>query len=53
MALTCGAVCRRVDIVGSFKRPSVDVHFGANETPGDAVRVRRSSSSNKGGGPLR
>ena len=50
--LTCGAICRRVDIVGLFKLPSVDVHLRGNETPGDAVRVRRSSSSNKGGGPL-
>ena len=36
--VTCRAVCRRVDIVASFKLPSVDVRLGANETPGDAVR---------------
>ena len=47
MAFTCGAVCRRVDIVGSFKLPSVDVRLSANEAPGDSVRLRRSSSSNK------
>ena len=46
-ALTCRAVCRRVDIVASFKLPSVDVRLGTNETPGDAVRVRLSYSSNK------
>ena len=51
--VTCDAMCRHVDIVGSFKIPSVDVRLGANEAPGDAVRVRRSSSSKKGGGPLR
>jgi len=44
-------VCRRVDIVASFKLPSVDVRFGANEAPGDAVRVRLSSSSDKGEDP--
>ena len=41
-------MCRRVDAVASFKLPSVDVRLGANEAPGDAVRVRLSSSSNKG-----
>ena len=46
-ALTCRAVCRRVDIVASFKLPSVDVRLGANEASGDAVRVRLSSSSDK------
>ena len=46
-ALTCHAVRRRVE-VASFKLPSVDVRLGANEAPGDAVRVRLSSSSNKG-----
>ena len=51
MALTCRAVCRRVDIVASFKLPSVDVRLGENEAPGDAVRVRLSSSSNKGEDP--
>jgi len=40
-----------VDIVTSFKLPSVDVRLGANEAPGDAVRVRLSSSSNKGEDP--
>jgi len=48
-ALTCRAVCRRADIVASFKLPSVDV--GANEAPGDAVRVRLSYSSTKGEDP--
>jgi len=33
-ALTCRAVCRRADIVASFKLPSVDVRLGANEAPG-------------------
>ena len=47
-ALTCRAVCRRVDRVTSFKLPSVDVRLGANEVPGDAVRVRLSSSSSNG-----
>ena len=42
---------RRVDIVGSFKLPSVDVRLGANEAPGDAVRFRQSSSSNNGEDP--
>ena len=51
MALTCRAVCRRVDIAASFKLPSVDVCLGANEAPGDAVRVRLSYSSNKGEDP--
>jgi len=51
VALTCRAVCRRVDIVASFKLPSVDVSLGENEAPGDAVRVRLSSSSNKGEDP--
>ena len=46
-ALTCGAVCRRVDTVDSFKLPIVDVRLGANEAPGDAVRLRRSSSGTK------
>jgi len=50
-ALTCHAVCRRVDIVASFKLPSVDVRLGANEALGDAVRVRLSYSSNKGEDP--
>ena len=50
-ALTCRAVCRRVDIGASFKLPSVDVRLGANEAPGDAVRVRLSYSSNKGEDP--
>ena len=50
-ALTYRAVCRRVDTVASFKLTSVDVHLGANEAPGDAVRVRLSYSSNKGEGP--
>jgi len=45
--------CVRVDIVGLFQLPSVDVRLGANEAPGDAVCAKRSSSSNKGGGPLR
>ena len=40
---------RRVDIVASFKLRSVDVRLGANEAPGDAVRVRLSYSNNKGG----
>ena len=44
-ALTYRAVCRRVDIVASFKLPSVDVRLGANEAPGDAVRVRLSYAS--------
>ena len=44
-------VCRGVDIVASFKLPSVDVRLGANEAPGDAVRVRLSYSSNKGEEP--
>jgi len=39
VVLTCGAVCRRVDIAGSFKLPNVDVRLGANEAPGDAVRL--------------
>ena len=51
MTITYGAACRLVDMVGSFKLPSVDVHLGANEAPGDAVRVRRSSSNNKGEDP--
>ena len=42
---------RRVDIVVSFKLPSVDVRLGANEAPGDAIRVRLSYSSNKGEDP--
>jgi len=46
-ALTCRAVCRRVDIVASFKLPSVGERLGANEAPEYAVRVRLSSSSNK------
>ena len=50
-ALTCRAVCRRVDIVTSFKLLSEDVRFGANEAPGDAVRVTLSYSSNKGEDP--
>jgi len=50
-ALTCRAVGRRVDIVVSFKLPSVDVRLGANEAPGDAIRVRLSYSSNKGEDP--
>jgi len=50
-ALTCRAVCRCVHIVASFKLPSVDVRLGANEAPRDAVRVRLSSSSNKGEDP--
>ena len=49
--VTCRVVCRRVDIVASFKLPSVDVRLGANEAPGDAIRVRLSSSSNKGEDP--
>ena len=44
-------MCRRVDIVASFKLPSVGVRLGANEAPGDAIRVRLSSSSNKGEDP--
>ena len=52
-ALTCRVVCRRVDIAASLKLPSVDVRLGENEAPGDAVRVRLSSSSNKWGQPLR
>jgi len=40
-----------VDTVGLFKLPSVDVLLGANEAPGDAVNLRRSSSSNKGEDP--
>ena len=39
-ALTFRTGCRRVDIVGSFKLPSVGVRLGANEAPGDAVRVK-------------
>ena len=50
-ALTCHTVCRRVDTVISFKLPSVNVRLWANEAPGDAVRVRRSSYSNKGEDP--
>jgi len=50
-ALTCRAVCRRVDIVASFKLSSVNVCLGVNEAPGDAVRVGLSSSSNKGEDP--
>jgi len=50
---TCDAMCRPVDIVGSFKLPSVDVRLGANDAPGNAVRVRRSSSVNKGGRTLK
>ena len=50
-ALTCRAVCRRIDIAASFKLPSVDVRLGANEAPGDAVLVRLSSSSNNGEDP--
>ena len=50
-ALTYRAVCRRVDMVASFKLPSVDVRLRANEAPGDAVRVRLSSSGNKGEDP--
>ena len=50
-ALTCHAVCRRVDVVASFKLPSVDLRLGAHEAPGDAVRVRLSYSSNKGEDP--
>jgi len=45
-------VCRRVDIVASFKFPSVDVRLGENEAPGDAIRLRLSSSGNKGEDPL-
>ena len=45
-------MCRRVDIVASFKLPSVDVRLGANEAPGDAVSVRLSYSSNKAEDPL-
>ena len=44
-------MCRHVDIVASFKLPSVDVRLGANEAPGDDVRVRLSYSSNKGEDP--
>ena len=44
-------MCRRVDIVASFKITSVDVRLGANEAPGDAVHVRQSYSSNKGEDP--
>ena len=44
-------MCRRVDIVTSFKLPRVDVRLGANEAPGDAVHVRLSYSSNKGEDP--
>ena len=43
-------MCRRVE-VASFKLPSVDVRLGANEAPGDAVRVRLSYSNNKGEDP--
>ena len=52
-ALTCHAVCRRVDIpvVASFKLQSVDVRLGANEAPADPICVRLSSSSNKGEDP--
>jgi len=50
VALTCHAVCRRAE-AASFKLPSVDVRVVANEAPGDAVRVRLSSSSNKGEDP--
>ena len=50
-ALTCHAVCRRVDTITSFKLPSADVRLGANEAPGAAVRVRLSYSSNKGEDP--
>jgi len=32
-ALTCRAVCRRVDIVASFKLPSVDVRSGRMKHP--------------------
>jgi len=39
-------VYRRVDIVASFKFPSVDVRLGANEAPGDAVRVRLRALTN-------
>ena len=51
VALTCRAVCGRVDIAASYKLPSVYVRLEANEAPGDAVRVRLSSSSNKGEDP--
>ena len=44
-------MCTRVDIAASFKLPSVDVRLAANEAPGDDVRVRLSSSSNKGADP--
>ena len=44
-------MCRCVEIIALFKLPSVDVRLGANEATGDAVRVRLSSSSNKGEDP--
>ena len=50
-ALACRAVCRRIDIVSSFKLPSVDVRLGVVEASGDAVRVRLSYSGNKGKDP--
>jgi len=33
-ALTCRAVCKRVDIAASFKLPSVDVRLGPKKHPG-------------------
>ena len=44
-------MCRFVELVASFKLPSVDVRLLANEAPGNAVSVRLSSSSNKGEDP--
>jgi len=40
-----------LDLATLFKLPNVDVRLGANEAPGDAVRVRLSYSSNKGEDP--
>ena len=50
---TLCAVVLLIDIIGSFKLPSLDMRLGANEAPGNAVSVRRSSCSNKGRKTLR
>jgi len=47
----CVQTCWHSSLVASFKLPSVGVCLGANEAPGDAIRVRLSSSSNKGEDP--
>jgi len=44
-------VLKLFNIVASFKLPREDVRLGANEAPEYAVRVRLSSSSNKGEDP--